>query len=212
LIKRFRQPIYPIVAGSVIMTVGLGLMQMGMQKNGQGLVDGFMAMTGFGVGLTAGPIVVQARFLMPDHVAIINAMMLFFRALGGTIGLAQCATVMNAKVNSYIIGQIESGAISSSDLDILAALYSSGGLTSIQSLDGLPSAVQQIIRDAFRNAVRWSFISLIPWAGLAVILFLFLSRIPDPDAQGPDRGEETAVPDGGEARKPSGELGGNQKE
>jgi hypothetical protein len=170
-----------------------------------------MAMAGFGVGLTAGPIVVQARFLMPDHVAIINAMMLFvscvnraircpysidflqFRALGGTIGLAQCATVMNAKVNSYIIGQIESGAISGSDLDILAALYSSGGLTSIQSLDGLPSAVQQIIRDAFRNAVRWSFISLIPWAGLAVILFLFLSKIPDPDAQGPDRGEEMAL-------------------
>lgn len=36
-----------------------------------------MAMAGFGVGLTAGPIVVQARFLMPDHVAITNALMLF---------------------------------------------------------------------------------------------------------------------------------------
>lgn len=37
----------------------------------------FMGMTGFGVGLTGGPIVVQARFLMPDHVAITNALMLF---------------------------------------------------------------------------------------------------------------------------------------
>ena len=37
----------------------------------------FMALTGFGVGLTAGPMVVQARFLMPDHVAITNALMFF---------------------------------------------------------------------------------------------------------------------------------------
>lgn len=76
------------------MTVGLGLIQMGMQKNVQGLVNGcdihilvksrlltselsFMCMTGFGVGLTAGPNVVQARFLMPDHVAVTNALLLF---------------------------------------------------------------------------------------------------------------------------------------
>ncbi|KAG0700801.1 major facilitator superfamily domain-containing protein [Suillus ampliporus] len=211
LIKLFRQPIYPIVAGSIVMTVGLGLIQMGMQKNVQGLVDGFMGMTGFGVGLTAGPIVVQARFLMPDHVAITNALMLFFRALGGTAGLAQCFTVMNAKVNSYIVGQIQSGVISSSDLDVLEALYSSGGLTSIQSLDGLPPVVQQIIRDAFRNGVRWSFISLIPWAGLAFILSLFLSKIPDPDAQRTDHDAETKLHvEQGETRKPSDELEGNE--
>ncbi|KIK40315.1 hypothetical protein CY34DRAFT_24883 [Suillus luteus UH-Slu-Lm8-n1] len=194
-------PIYPIVAGLTIMTVGLGLIQMGMQKNVQGLVNGFMCMTGFGVGLTAGPNVVQARFLMPDHVAVTNALLLFFRAFGGTVGLAQCFTVMNAKVNSYILGQIRSGTISASDLDVLEALYNSGGLGSIQSLDGLPPVVQQIIRDAFRNGVRWSFISLIPWAGLAVMLSLFLSKIPDPDAQKTKQDE---------TRKHSDELAGDE--
>ncbi|OJA11790.1 hypothetical protein AZE42_13064 [Rhizopogon vesiculosus] len=205
LIKRFRQPIYPLVAGSIVMTVSLGLIQMSMQKNVQGLVDAFMGIAGFAVGLTGGPLVVQARFLMPDHIAIINALMLFFRALGGTAGLAQCSTVMNAKVNSYIVGQIESGTISGSDLDILAALYSSGGLTSIMSLEGLPPTVQQIIRDAFRNGVRWSFVSLIPWAGLAVFLFLFLSKIPDGDVQQPNHDEEMRdVED--QTRKVSGSL------
>ncbi|KAG1807430.1 major facilitator superfamily domain-containing protein [Suillus subaureus] len=199
LIKCFRQPIYPIIAGLI----------MGMQKNVQGLVNGFMCMTGFGVGLTAGPNVVQARFLMPDHVAATNALLLFFRALGGTVGLAQCFTVMNAKVNSYIIGQIRSGVISGSDLNVLEALYNSGGLDSIQSLEGLPPVVQQIIRDAFRNGVRWSFISLIPWAGLAVILSLFLSKIPDPNAQRIDHDEEMKVPEQGETRKPSDELEGD---
>lgn len=210
LIKRFRQPIYPIVAGLTTMTIGLGLIQMGMQKNVQGLVNGFMCMTGLGVGLTAGPNVVQARFLMPDHVAVTNALLLFFRAFGGTVGLAQCFTVMNAKVNSYIVGQIRSGTLSASDLDVLEALYNSGGIGSIQSLDGLPPVVQQIIRDAFRNGVRWSFISLIPWAGLAVMLSLFLSKIPDPDAQKTDHEGEMKPLEQDETRKHADELEGDE--
>ncbi|KAG6328647.1 hypothetical protein ID866_10442, partial [Astraeus odoratus] len=143
-------PIYAIVLGSIIMTVGLGLIQMAMKNNTEGLVDGFMAMCGVGVGLTAGPLVVQARFIMPDHVATSNAMMLFFRAFGGTLGLAQCFTVMNAKVDSYISSAMKDGVLSGSDLATLASLYNSGGLTSIQNLDGLPDAVQTVIRDAFR--------------------------------------------------------------
>lgn len=183
LIKRLRQPIYPILLGSVIMTVGLGLIQMAMQKNVQGEVNGFMAMCGVGVGLTAGPLVVQARFMKPDHVAISNAMLLFFRAFGGTVGLAQCFTIMNSKVDSYILNAISNGTISGTDLAVLAGLYDSGGLSSIQSLDGLPDEVQTVIRDAFRNAVRWSFVSLIPWAGLATLSSLFLSKIQDTDAK-----------------------------
>lgn len=181
LLQRLRQPIYPILLGSVIMTVGLGLIQMAMQKNIQGEVDGFMAMCGVGVGLTAGPLVVQARFIKPDHVAISNAMLLFFRAFGGTAGLAQCFTIMNSKVDSYILNAISNGTISGTDLAVLAGLYEGGGLSSIQSLDGLPDEVQTVIRDAFRNAVRWSFVSLIPWAGLATLSSLFLSKIEDTD-------------------------------
>ncbi|KAI6041573.1 MFS general substrate transporter [Pisolithus marmoratus] len=178
---QMKQPIYPILLGSVIMTVGLGLIQMAMEKNVQGQVDGFMAMCGVAVGLTAGPLVVQARFIKPDHVAISNAMLLFFRAFGGTVGLAQCFTIMNGKVDSYISNAISNGTISGADLAALLDLYESGGLSSIQNLDGLPSDVQTVIRDAFRNAVRWSFVSLIPWAGLATISSLFLSKIEDTD-------------------------------
>ncbi|KAI6144980.1 MFS general substrate transporter [Pisolithus tinctorius] len=189
LIKRLRQPIYPIVLGSVVMTVGLGLIQMAMENNVQGQVDGFMAMCGVGVGLTAGPLVVQARFIKPDHIAISNAMLLFFRAFGGTVGLAQCFTIMNSKVDSYISEALTNGTISGADLAVLAGLYESGGLSSIQSLDGLPNDVQAVIRDAFRNAVRWSFVSLIPWVGLATLSSLFLTKIEDTDLN------KTAQPD-----------------
>ena len=36
-------------------------------------------MAGVGVGLTAGPLVIHARFTKPNHIAITNAMLLFVR-------------------------------------------------------------------------------------------------------------------------------------
>ncbi|KAF9237176.1 major facilitator superfamily domain-containing protein [Melanogaster broomeanus] len=125
----------------------------------QGEVNGFMAMAGVGVGLTSAASAVQARFTKPDHVAI-------FRTLGGTIGLAQCFTVMNAKIST--------GALSGSDLATLVGLLDSGGLSSVTTLDGFPTAVQMVIREAFRTGVRWSFISLIPWLGVGCILSVLL--------------------------------------
>lgn len=183
MIKRLRQPIYSIVLGSAVITVSLGLIQMAMEMNIQRLVDVLIAMVGVGLDLIFGPLVIQARFIKPDHIAISNAMLLFFRAFGGTFGLAQCFTVMNGIVDSYITGVIESRKISGPDLAILASLRNSGGLKSIQTLDGLPNSVRIVVKEAFREGVRWSFISLIPWAGAATIGSLFLSKIQDTDAK-----------------------------
>ncbi|KIK96336.1 hypothetical protein PAXRUDRAFT_138657 [Paxillus rubicundulus Ve08.2h10] len=184
MVAILRQPIYPIVLGFAIMTVSLGLTSMAIQKNNQGEVNGFLAMIAFGIALIASPSAVHARFMKPDHIAITNSMLLFFRSLGGTVGLAQCFTIMNAKANSYINSQINYGAAAKSDLADLAALLDSGGLTSITTLDGLPPGLQSIIRDAFRDALYWCFISLLPWAALATILSMFLSNIPDTDSTG----------------------------
>lgn len=58
------------------------------------------------------------------------------------------------------------------------------GLSSLSTIDSLPPAVQTAIRDAYQQGSRWSFISLIPWAALAFIVTLFLSKIPDTDREG----------------------------
>lgn len=64
------------------------------------------------------------------------------------------------------------------------------------SLDGFPSAVQSVIRDAFLDGVRWSFISLIPWLGVGSVLSVFLNKIRDSDAKG--QGGEVRESGGGE--------------
>ena len=85
--------------------------------------------------------------------------------------------MLNGKVNSYIADLIRSGAISSADASAISSASSSQGLSSLSSIDALPPDVQNAVREAFRQGSRFAFVSLIPWAGLAFIASLFLTRI-----------------------------------
>lgn len=168
------------------MPVALGLVSLAIQKNSIAMVDGFMAMAGAGAGLTFGPTSIQARCSQsPERVAAVEGLQLFFRTLGGTIGLAQCFTVMNSKVTSGITDLIRTGILSISDFPNAQSAQSgsASGIVSIQQIEALPPQAVEAVRDIYRNAVRWAFISLIPWVGLTAIASLFLSNITDLDAE-----------------------------
>ncbi|TFY72948.1 hypothetical protein EVG20_g67 [Dentipellis fragilis] len=168
MVKRLRQPKYPIVLGGVLMAVSLGLVSMALNVNNKGQVNGFMAMAGIGI----------------DRVAAVISLTLFFRSFGGTVGLAQCAAVMNgAKVATYVTSLVQSGAVSAEQASALALSSDSSSLSSVPGISALSPQLQEFVKNAFRNGVRWSFISLIPWAVVAVILTVFLSNIPDTDSQ-----------------------------
>ncbi|KIJ28884.1 hypothetical protein M422DRAFT_189144 [Sphaerobolus stellatus SS14] len=196
LIKTLRQPKIPIVIGTTLVPIGLGLLSLAMQKNNEKLVDGFLVLCGVGVGMTFGPLAIHARFSQPEErVAVVVGLNLFFRTLGGTVGLAQCSAVLNAKVRTSIADAIKSGQFSTTELSQLASL---GNIQSINDISALPPALATVVRDAFRNGVRWAFISLVPWAGIATILVLFLSKIPDTDARPMGNTAPTSIPQPGE--------------
>ncbi|KAI0789133.1 major facilitator superfamily domain-containing protein [Abortiporus biennis] len=182
LIRTFRQPKWPIILGGIVSTISLGLISMAMQNNDQGEINGFMAMAGVGVGLSMGPLAVHARFSQPEHrVAVVSGLSLFFRSLGGTVGLAQCGAILNAKVQHYISKALSSSSISPSDAQSISSLTSSssGGISSIGSISSLSPAAQSVIQNAFRQGTKWCFISLIPWVGLATLITFFLSNVKD---------------------------------
>jgi hypothetical protein len=139
-------------------------------------------MAGVGVGMSFGPLAIQARYVLAARrAAILTALQLFvrgslfpdyrllrafmqFRTFGGTVGLAQCGAVLNGKVRSYIVSQVISGALPP---QALASLSVTSGLSSLQQIKFLPPEVQAVVRSAFRIGTRWSFISLVPcmvWA------------------------------------------------
>ncbi|KAI0058080.1 MFS general substrate transporter [Artomyces pyxidatus] len=175
-----KQPKYPIMLGGIISAVGLGLVSAGVKTDDQSSITWALFTTGLGIGLTIGPTATHARFAQPEHrVAVVTALTLFFRSLGGTVGLAQCAAVLNAKVKSYFKSLVISGALSPSDATSLELTSSS--LASIDGINSLSSQLQQFVKNGYQNGTRWAFISLIPWAGVAFFLTLLLSDIPSMD-------------------------------
>ncbi|KZT37965.1 MFS general substrate transporter [Sistotremastrum suecicum HHB10207 ss-3] len=181
LMRKLRQPKIPIVIGSIILPLALGLISEAINSNKQGELNGFMVLAGVGVGLTFGPLSIHAQFKQPENrVAIVQALNLFFRNLGGTISLSLCAAVMNSRINRYLAELIASGALSPANAQSLSQL-SSGSIASLQVIDELPPDVAFHVREAFRQGTRWAFMSLIPWAVVAFALVMFLSRIEDTD-------------------------------
>ncbi|KAI0030029.1 major facilitator superfamily domain-containing protein, partial [Vararia minispora EC-137] len=179
IIRRTKQPKYAVMAGTLITTVALGLVSQGVHTSSNGMVNGHVPtlfMAGTGVGLTLGPAGAHARFAQAvSRVAIVTSYLRFSQNLGGTVGLAQAAAVLNARVHSYIASQVATGAISPSDA---AALQLSGSsLSSINAINALPQGLNNIVKDAFRDGTRWLFISMIPWAGVCFLLSLFLENI-----------------------------------
>jgi hypothetical protein len=120
-----------------------------------------------------------APFLKAAQPSILIYFVIQFRSLGGTVGLAQCAAVLSSKVTAFLRDAAKSGTVPASVIAALA--HANANLTSIQSIDALPPDAQELVRNAFRNGTRWTFISLIPWCALAVLLSAFLSKIPDSD-------------------------------
>ncbi|CCA75864.1 related to putative multidrug transporter [Serendipita indica DSM 11827] len=184
LIKIIRQPRPVILFASAILPIGVGLLSKALYENNQPQSIGFLIMTGAGVGLGFGPLSYQARFSQPeDRVAIVVASNLFFRTAGGTIGLAQLYAVMYSRVRSYIYNQVYAGHITPQDAMTISAslnnVGSSHGGGSGGGILDLPEALRNVATNAFRDGLRWAFISLIPWLVVSFVLCLFLSRIPD---------------------------------
>jgi hypothetical protein len=90
---------------------------------------------------------------------------------------------MNSKVTSGIANLIKTGVLTLADFPNASSAQSSsaGGIVSIQQIENLPKPAAEAIREVFRNGIRWAFISLIPWVGVAAIMSIFLSNITDPD-------------------------------
>lgn len=83
MIAWLKQPKYPAILGSFIIPIAIGLITMALNNNSQGELNGFLAMTGVGIGLTFAPLVLQARYCQPtDRIAVVVSMNLFVSPFG----------------------------------------------------------------------------------------------------------------------------------
>ena len=84
---------------------------------------------------------------------------------------------MYSRVRSYITDAAFSGRITPAQaIQISTALSSVGG--QFGGILSLPDNLRAVVTDAFRDGLRWAFISLLPWLGIAWVLCLFLPKVP----------------------------------
>src|SRR5277367_4327680 len=100
----------------------------------------------------------QAR--MMQYLAIVTAIVSFFRSLGGIFGL----TVMSSVVNNKVSADIPSGQSSSS-------------LTSLSSIQNLPPDIMKQVQNDFADAIRWAYIAILPFVCIAAISVCFLREV-----------------------------------
>jgi MFS family permease len=149
----------------LLITFALVLLGSMTAHTGQATVVIFMILLGTGIGmaLPAALIALQNSIAQKD-LGSGTSLTNFFRALGGSIGLAVLGAIFNAQLTNHLRN--------------LAIDIGSGSSVDIAALTGLPAADRARVNDVFADAVTGVFHVVAPLAFVAMVITWFLKEIP----------------------------------
>jgi EmrB/QacA subfamily drug resistance transporter len=162
-----------MVAGSILLTIGVSLMSTLRYDTSYVLVAVFMFIMGAGVGMVMQNLVlVVQNSVDPRQLGVASASVAFFRSLGGTIGVSVMGAVLGTQVAQFV----KDGLTSLGAAGAQAAQGLSGG--AIPDLSTLPGPVRVIVEAAYGHAIGDVFMLAIPLAVITVIAIAFLPAKP----------------------------------
>ncbi|KAI0884696.1 MFS general substrate transporter [Annulohypoxylon maeteangense] len=151
-----RQTFWPLLIGSVIEAVGVGMMAWALYFENTATIYGMMALTGAGTGLRFMPGSLHAVGFFPDHIATVISIMGVATTFGGTLALTIMSTVFNNT----------SGLTSDSPIS-----------KNYDALKTLPEEIKLQIVDGVRKGITWAFVSLTPFMVICVVASLCLGNV-----------------------------------
>ncbi|WP_382310407.1 MDR family MFS transporter [Herbiconiux sp. UC225_62] len=159
-----------MVAGSILLTIGLALMGTIRYDTSFFLVFLFMFIMGAGVGMVMQNLVLIVQNAVdPRQIGTASASVAFFRSLGGTIGVS----VMGAVLGSRITTLVTDGIVK---LGIDPAQAGNLGDGGIPNLSTLPGPIRTLVESAYGEAVADVFLLAVP---LAIISIVAISLLPN---------------------------------
>lgn len=165
-----RQTFPALFVGSIVEAVGLALLTWAVSARHTVLVSVFLAVSGAGTGLRFMPVVLHAAGVWPERIANMQSLMSFMIPFGETVGISMMGAVFGNKLSTYL-GAIDLG----SGNGALAASH--GGVPNLDVLAQLPVETREAVQNAAARAVMWSFISILPFMGLAIVASMFLGNV-----------------------------------
>ncbi|MER5551377.1 MDR family MFS transporter [Streptomyces sp. NPDC002793] len=170
-----------LIAGSVVMTAGLGMLSTIDADTHFGLLSLYMALMGIGVGMLMQNLVLAAQNDVPAHeLGAATSVLSFFRSLGGTIGTSVLGAILANQVASEMSkGLAESG--------IPAAGGGGGHGSAVPDMTTLPEPMKNIVEHAYGVATGDLFLVATPFAFLALLAVLFIKEKPLKTTSGMER-------------------------
>ena len=167
-----------VVAGSVLLTVGMLLMSTIAYDTNFVLVSVYMFILGSGVGMVMQNLVlVVQNAVRPTELGVASSGVAFFRSLGGTIGVSAMGAVLGAKVANLMVARAGDLQAALSTLGApgiaLAKALQSGTIPQVRDL---PIGVRTIIESIYGQSVAEIFLVAAP---LALITVIAVSLLPN---------------------------------
>jgi Na+/melibiose symporter-like transporter len=164
----------PMLIGSVITILGVGLMLLLDTSSQTWEVTLFMIVIGIGLGfvMPTMTIVVQESVERRDLGVGISSVQ-FFRSIGSTMGVALIGTIVT---NSYIENINTATASANLPAKLVAVIQQPQNLLSPQVAGALPASLVNAIREALTSAIHTSFvIALI----VSIVILLGVVTVPN---------------------------------
>ncbi|NUU06862.1 MFS transporter [Leifsonia sp. C5G2] len=179
LISRFGRWKGYMIAGSVLLAVGLYLMSTIEFDTNYVLVSVYMLILGAGVGMVMQNLVlIVQNTVQPEQLGAASSNVAFFRSLGGTIGVSVMGSVLGTTV-------VNSMGDRKGDLLAAAAKYGTKGIEALKSLQSgqlpqvnhLPAGIRTIVESVYGQAVADIFLIAVPLAIVSIVAIVFLPNV-----------------------------------
>ncbi|EWC44389.1 hypothetical protein DRE_01215 [Drechslerella stenobrocha 248] len=165
-----KQTWLPMFFGSWIEPIGLALLTYALNIRHVPMVNGFLALSGVGTGIRLMPGTLHAVGIEPKQIARVVSLMSFVLPLGGTLGLTMMGSVFNNKLATGF-HDIGAGATG------LAGKESGRSAQSLEEIRSLPAPILAMVEDVAKQAVVWSYVSIVPLIALGGVVACFLGNV-----------------------------------
>jgi EmrB/QacA subfamily drug resistance transporter len=153
-----------LVAGAVVMTVGMVLLGTIDARTSVLVLSLYMAVLGVGVGMLMQNLVLAAQNDVPaNELGAATSSMTFFRSMGGAIGVSALGAVLASRVTTLLTERF-------------GAQAGDGGTAKVPDLSTLPPEALRVVQDVYGEATADLFLVGAPIALLAVIAVVFIKE------------------------------------
>ncbi|GGU23860.1 MFS transporter [Streptomyces violascens] len=184
-----------LVSGGVLVTAGLGLLGTMRYDTPYWHLAIYMALMGLGIGMMMQNLVLCTQNqVSPADLGSASSVVVFFRSLGGAVGVSALGAVMANRVTHYV-----TDGLTALGPQGAAAAKSGGGSGTIPDLATLPAPIRTVIESAYGHGVGDVFLYAAPCALLAFLITLFIKEIPLRTAVGAAKSEAESGSESGQA-------------